>query len=58
MRDVGITDNKLEGLAVLSPTEIALSNDNDFGMGDNVSGDPSMIWIVRLGKALPVATTR
>jgi len=53
-RDVpGITSNKIEGLAVLSPTEIALSNDNDFGIGENENGDPSMIWMVHLATPLP-----
>jgi hypothetical protein len=55
-RDVpGITSNKIEGLAVLSPTEIALSNDNDFGIGENKTGEPSTIWIVRLATPLPTS---
>jgi len=49
----GITSDKLEGLAVLNPTEIALSNDNDFGIGENETGEPSMVWIVRLSEPLP-----
>jgi alkaline phosphatase len=54
-RDVqGITSDKIEGLAILSPTEIALSNDNDFGIGENKNGDPSMIWTIRLATPLPV----
>jgi hypothetical protein len=53
-RDVpGITSSKLEGLVVLTPTEIALSNDNDFGIGENKTGEPSMIWLVRLAQPLP-----
>jgi 3-phytase len=28
-----ITDFKLEGLAILNPNEVAISNDNDFGIG-------------------------
>ncbi len=53
-RDVqGITSSKIEGLVVLSPTEIALSNDNDFGIGENKTGDPSMIWLVHLATPLP-----
>jgi alkaline phosphatase len=52
-RDVpGITSNKLEGLVILSPTEIAFSNDNDFGIGDNTTGEPSRVWIVRLARPL------
>jgi alkaline phosphatase len=53
-RDVpGITSNKIEGLVVLSSTEIALSNDNDFGIGENKTGEPSTIWIVHLSTPLP-----
>jgi hypothetical protein len=29
-----ITDFKLEGLAILNPNRVAISNDNDFGIGD------------------------
>lgn len=48
-----ITTDKLEGLAVLSPGVIALSNDNDFGVGDdNPNEYPSKVWVVRLGKSL------
>ncbi|HXF09907.1 MAG TPA: esterase-like activity of phytase family protein [Desulfuromonadaceae bacterium] len=54
--DVGITSTKIEGIAILGPTEIALSNDNDFGIGDNVTGEPSRVWIVRLKKPLDLAT--
>ena len=50
-----IDDDKLEGLAVLSPSVVALTNDNDFGIGDNKTGAPSKIWIVQLGQVLPVA---
>jgi hypothetical protein len=58
-RDVqGIGSDKIEGIAVLSPNEIALSNDNDFGLGDNETGEPSMVWIVRLAQPLPLANTR
>lgn len=46
---------KLEGLAILSPTEIAIANDNDFGLGDNKTGIPSSVWIIRLPRALPLA---
>lgn len=53
-RDVpGVTSDKIEGVVILSSTEIALSNDNDFGIGDNVTGEPSRIWIVRLKQPLP-----
>lgn len=50
----GITSDKIEGLAILSPTEIALSDDNDFGIGENKTGEPSMIWLVRLATPLPL----
>jgi alkaline phosphatase len=54
-RDVeGITSDKIEGVAILSPTEIALSNDNDFGIGDNMTGEPSRIWIIKLAEPLPL----
>lgn len=46
---------KLEGLAVLSPTEIALSNDNDYGLGENDTGEPSMVWLLHLSNPLPLA---
>lgn len=50
--DAGITDDKLEGLAILTPSVIALTNDNDFGIGDNKTGAPSKIWFVQLGTNL------
>ena len=48
-----IEDDKLEGLAVLSPGTVAITNDNDFGIGDNKTGAPSKLWIVQLAQALP-----
>ncbi|MEO6118134.1 MAG: esterase-like activity of phytase family protein [Methylotenera sp.] len=48
-----IDTDKLEGLAVLTPGVVAISNDNDFGIGeDNRNEYPSKVWIVRLGKSL------
>lgn len=47
-----IDTDKLEGLALLSPSTIAISNDNDFGVGDNINDYPSKVWVVRLGKSL------
>lgn len=44
---------KLEGLVVLSPTEIALANDNDYGLGDNDTGEPSLVWLLHLTRPLP-----
>jgi alkaline phosphatase len=53
-RDVsGIDSDKIEGVAILSPTEVALANDNDFSIGLN-QNEPSWIWIVRLTEPLPV----
>jgi alkaline phosphatase len=46
---------KFEGLAVLSPTEIALSNDNDFGLGEGTVPTPSTLWRLRLARPLPLA---
>jgi hypothetical protein len=43
-----IDSTKLEGLVILGPDEIALANDNDFGIGENESGEPSKLWRVRL----------
>lgn len=48
----GISIDKLEGLAILSPSVVALANDNDFGIGDNKDGTPSKVWIVQLAEAL------
>ena len=50
--DAGITDDKLEGVTLLSPSTVALSNDNDFGIGDNKTGAPSRLWVVQLGQRL------
>lgn len=46
---------KLEGLAILSPTEIALANDNDFGLGEGTIPPPSTVWLLRLSRPLPLA---
>ncbi len=43
-----IDSDKLEGLVLLGGDEIALSNDNDFGIGDNTSAQPSKVWTIRL----------
>lgn len=48
-----IMDYKLEGLSILNPNEVAISNDNDFG----VTLDPeakSQMWIIRLKNQLPL----
>jgi alkaline phosphatase len=43
----GITSDKIEGLAVIGLDQLALANDNDFGLGD-ASGQPSMVWLLRV----------
>ena len=47
-----IDTDKLEGLAVLSPSVVVLTNDNDFGVGENTNQYPSKAWVVQLGHAL------
>lgn len=47
-RDIGLPVEKYEGLTLVQPDEIALANDNDFGLGDNETGEPSRLWLVRL----------
>lgn len=47
-----IDTDKLEGLAVLNSSVVAISNDNDFGVGDNTTDYPSKVWVIRLGKQL------
>lgn len=43
-----IDTDKLEGVALLAPDEIALANDNDFGIGENAVGEPSKVWTIRI----------
>lgn len=45
---------KLEGLAILSPTEVALANDNDFGLSEGATPPPSTVWRLRLSRPLPL----
>jgi len=45
---------KLEGLAILSPMEIAVSNDNDFGLGEGAVPVSSTVWLLRLPRPLPM----
>jgi len=47
-----IDTDKIEGLAVLSPSVVAISNDNDFGVGENTTDYPSKVWLIRLGHSL------
>jgi alkaline phosphatase len=37
---------------VTGPDELALSNDNDFGIGDNKNGEPSRVWLIKLNRPL------
>jgi hypothetical protein len=48
-----LPSGKLEGLSILNANQVAISNDNDFGIGD-VPGTPSNLTILRLGDQLPV----
>ncbi|HMP84547.1 MAG TPA: esterase-like activity of phytase family protein, partial [Verrucomicrobiota bacterium] len=48
-----IDSDKLEGLAIVGPQEIALVNDNDFGTGDNKTGQPSTFWLIRVNRPMP-----
>jgi len=48
-----LPSGKLEGLSILNANEVAISNDNDFGIGD-VPGTPSRLTILRLSERLPV----
>ncbi|HTG44574.1 MAG TPA: esterase-like activity of phytase family protein, partial [Verrucomicrobiae bacterium] len=45
-----ITDFKLEGLSILNRNEVAISNDNDFGVEAPLS---FKLWVIRLSEALP-----
>jgi hypothetical protein len=47
-----LPSGKLEGLSILNANQVAISNDNDFGIGD-VPGTPSGLTILRLGQPLP-----
>jgi alkaline phosphatase len=46
--------DKIEGLTVLTPSVVALSNDNDFALGENTTNYPSRVWYIQLGKELPI----
>jgi alkaline phosphatase len=49
-----ITDFKLEGLSIINRNKVAISNDNDFGIGD-FPGAISKLWVIRLKDDLPIA---
>jgi alkaline phosphatase len=46
-----LTDFKLEGLAILNQNTVAISNDNDFGIGEP-AGVSSKLWTIRLSQPL------
>jgi alkaline phosphatase len=46
-----ITDFKLEGLSILNRNDVALTNDNDFGIGVAVPL-ASKLWIIRLAQPI------
>lgn len=48
-----LRDFKLEGLAILNSRIVAISNDNDFGIGD-FPGTISKVWVIRLAEKLPI----
>jgi hypothetical protein len=48
-----ITDYKLEGLSILNANEVAISNDNDFGVTMNPEAKSKM-WVIRLKDQLPL----
>ena len=45
-----LTDFKLEGLSILNRNQVAISNDNDFGLE---GPQHFQMWIIRLGESLP-----
>jgi alkaline phosphatase len=47
-----LDDFKLEGLAILNRNDVALTNDNDFGIGVPAEAS-SRMWIIRLREPLP-----
>ena len=48
-----LPSGKLEGLSILNDHEVAISNDNDFGIGD-VPGTPSTLTVLHLRDPLPL----
>ena len=46
-----ITDFKLEGLSILNRNEVAITNDNDFGVGAAVPL-ASTLWVIRLAEQI------
>jgi len=48
-----LPSGKLEGLSILNANQVAISNDNDFGVGD-VPGLTSRLTVLRLSEQLPL----
>lgn len=48
-----LPSGKLEGLSILNANQVAISNDNDFGIGE-VPGTASSVTVLRLGDRLPL----
>ena len=44
---------KIEGVAIVSRTDVVLITDNDFGMNGSERTVPSRVWRIRLASALP-----
>lgn len=53
-----IDSDKIEGVVVLDQNTVVLANDNDFGLGDNETAEPSKLWIVHLAEPLPLLQAR
>jgi 3-phytase len=49
-----LPSGKLEGLSILNQNQVAISTDNDFGLGE-VPGAPSRLLVLRLADPLPLA---
>jgi hypothetical protein len=53
--DSALNTYKLEGLAILNPNQVAIINDNDFGIDPAVqAGLPTRLWKLRLAIPLPL----
>ncbi len=46
-----VSPDKLEGLAIINSSTVAIANDNDFGITN--ASDPSRLWILKLAQPLP-----
>jgi hypothetical protein len=49
--ELPLTEFKLEGLGILNANNVAISNDNDFGIGDS-PGRTSKVFTIRLSQPL------